>query len=134
MFFSGCFKKPGLSRIYRWRKTWLPNTKENVLEFHCLHIIALHRRNFMIFQTALLFHQDRVLTKNPPPPLNTFILFILAVLDLQLLRGLFSGCGEHWLLSLWRARFLLAGFSCRARALRSRAPEARLPSSRAQAQ
>ena len=87
----------------------------------------------MIFQTALLFHQDRVLTKNPPP-LNTFILFILAVLDLQLLRGLFSGCGEHWLLSLWRARFLLAGFSCRARALRSRAPEARLPSSRAQAQ
>ena len=35
MFPSGFFKKPGLSRIYRWRQSWPPNTEENVLEFHC---------------------------------------------------------------------------------------------------
>lgn len=60
MFSSGFFKKPGLSRIYRWGQIWPPNTGENAFEFHRLHLIALHGRNFMIFQTSLLFHQDRV--------------------------------------------------------------------------
>ena len=82
----------------------------------------------MIFQTALLFHQDRVLTKNPPSFffLNDFILFIYFWLC-----WVFSCCVGF---SLWRARFLLGGFSWRARALRPRASVVRLPSSRAQAQ
>lgn len=124
MFFSGCFKKPGLSRIYRLRKPGFQILRKIFLSFIAYISLLCTQEEFHDFPNSSIVSSGQSTHKELL--ILLFYLFILAVWIFSCCVG-FSGGGEHWLLSLWRARptgwLLFAEHGLFAPG----APEARLP-------